>query len=63
MQAKLDEMCRRSKMPREQFVGIELHLSDTEICEIRGALERQVRDQDSDDNSAADTVDKLLDRF
>ena len=58
IQAKLDEILRATADAREQFIGIE-HLTDTEICRIREALERQV---DDSDETTADTVDELLRR-
>lgn len=61
MQAKLDEILRALDNAREQFIGIE-HLTDAEICEIRSALERQVRNEDDAGESAAQTVQQLLER-
>jgi low affinity Fe/Cu permease len=40
MQAKLDEMLRALEKAREGFIAIE-HLTDTEIGELREALERE----------------------
>jgi len=60
MQAKLDEILRALDKARDQFVGIE-HLSDTQIGQIRDALERDVR-QGTDGKSAEHSVDELLER-
>jgi low affinity Fe/Cu permease len=66
MQAKLDELLRAVDHAREQFIGIE-HLTDTQIELVRAALERhakQLREDPSDkQETAPDTVDRLLDRF
>jgi len=61
MQAKLDELIRAVEKAREQFIGIE-HLTDLEICEIRDALEEEVRDVQDKQKTADDTVDRLLKR-
>ena len=61
MQAKLDELIRAVDQAREQFIGIE-HLTDLEICEIRDALEEEVRDSQDKQKTADDTVDRLLRR-
>jgi low affinity Fe/Cu permease len=64
MQAKLDELLRAVDKAREQFIGIE-HLTDNQIELVRTALERhakQLRD-DGKQQTAEDTVDRLLDRF
>ncbi len=39
MQVKLDELLRAVEQARNEFIGIE-HLTDTEICAIRDALEK-----------------------
>jgi low affinity Fe/Cu permease len=62
MQAKLDELLRAVDKAREQFIGIE-HLTDHQIELVRAALERHARQQNSKQNTADDTVDRLLDRF
>ena len=66
MQAKLDELLRAVDKAREQFIGIE-HLTDQQIELVRAALERhakQLRDDPSKkQDTAPDTVDRLLDRF
>jgi low affinity Fe/Cu permease len=62
MQAKLDELLRAVDKARERFIGIE-HLTDQQIELIRGALERQFKDQKGKQKTADDTVDRLLDRF
>ena len=64
MQAKLDELLRAVDKAREQFIGIE-HLTDQQIELVRAALERhakQVRESGKQ-QTAEDTVDRLLDRF
>ncbi len=62
MQAKLDELLRAVDKAREKFIGIE-HLTDQQIELVRSALERYAKDADSKDNTAQDTVDRLLERF
>ena len=62
MQAKLDELLRAVDKAREKFIGIE-HLTDQQIELIRTALERHARDADGKDETADDTVDRLLKRF
>jgi len=66
IQAKLDELLRAVENAREQFIGIE-HLTDQQIELVRTALERhakQLRENQSDkQETAPDTVDRLLDRF
>jgi low affinity Fe/Cu permease len=64
IQAKLDELLRAVDKAREQFIGIE-HLTDTQIELVRAALEKkakQLKDQGKQ-QTADDTVDRLLDRF
>jgi len=62
MQAKLDELLRAVDKAREKFIGIE-HLTDQQIELVRTALERYARDADGKDETADDTVDRLLERF
>jgi low affinity Fe/Cu permease len=62
MQAKLDELLRAVDKARERFIGIE-HLTDQQIELIRSALERYAKDADNKDETADDTVDRLLKRF
>jgi low affinity Fe/Cu permease len=62
MQAKLDELLRAVDKAREQFIGIE-HLTDQQIELIRSALERYAKDAEGKDETAEDTVDRLLKRF
>ena len=66
MQAKLDELLRAVDKAREQFIGIE-HLTDHQIELVRAALERhakQIKENQTDkQETAPDTVDRLLDRF
>jgi low affinity Fe/Cu permease len=62
MQAKLDELLRAVDKAREQFIGIE-HLTDQQIELIRSALERYAKDQKGKQQTADDTVDRLLARM
>jgi low affinity Fe/Cu permease len=60
MQAKLDEILRALDKARDQFVGIE-HLSDTQIAQIREALERDIAAGPGQE-SAEQSVEELLER-
>jgi low affinity Fe/Cu permease len=62
IQAKLDELLRAIDKARGQFIGIE-HLTDQQIELVRTALERQAKQESAKENTAGDTVDRLLDRF
>ena len=64
MQAKLDELLRAVDKAREQFIGIE-HLTDQQIELVRAALERHAKQlrEGSKQQTAEDTVDRLLKRF
>jgi low affinity Fe/Cu permease len=62
MQAKLDELLRAVDKAREQFIGIE-HLTDQQIELVRTALERYAKEQRGKQNTAEDTVDRLLNRM
>ena len=62
MQAKLDELLRAVDKAREKFIGIE-HLTDQQIELVRAALERYAKDTQGKDETAQDTVDRLLERF
>jgi len=64
IQAKLDELLRAVDKAREQFIGIE-HLSDRQIELVRAALERKAQPmkEEGKQQTADDTVDRLLDRF
>ena len=62
MQAKLDELLRAVDKAREKFIWIE-HLTDQQIELVRTALERYAKDADNKDETADDTVDRLLERF
>lgn len=65
MQAKLDELLRAVQKARSQFIGIE-HLTDRQIETIRAALEREAKRTDAEhgkQDTADDTVDRLLDRY
>ncbi|WP_028969580.1 low affinity iron permease family protein [Sphingomonas sp. URHD0057] len=65
IQAKLDELLRAVDEARPQFIGIE-HLTDQQIELVRAALERhakQLHEEGPKQQSAPDTVDRLLDRF
>ena len=63
MQAKLDELIRAVDEARGQFIGIE-HLTDTQIEEIRAALENEEKEhQNGKPGTAHDSVGRLLDRY
>jgi low affinity Fe/Cu permease len=64
IQAKLDELLRAVDKAREQFIGIE-HLTDQQIELVRAALERKAKQlkDEGKQQTADDTVDRLLDRF
>ena len=64
IQAKLDELLRAVGDARSQFIGIE-HLTDTQIEMVRKALEKQAAKlkEEGKQETAGDTVDRLLDRF
>jgi len=64
IQAKLDELLRAVDKAREQFIGIE-HLNDQQIELVRTALERKAKQlkEEGKQQTADDTVDRLLDRF
>jgi low affinity Fe/Cu permease len=64
IQAKLDELLRAVDKAREQFIGIE-HLTDQQIELVRAALERKAQQmkEEGKQQTADDTVDRLLDRF
>ena len=64
IQAKLDELLRAVGKARSQFIGIE-HLTESQIELIRTALEKQAQKlkEEGKQETAGDTVDRLLDRF
>src|SRR3954471_13137694 len=64
IQAKLDELLRAVDEARPQFIGIE-HLTDQQIELVRAALERKAKQmkEEGKQQTADDTVDRLLDRF
>jgi low affinity Fe/Cu permease len=64
MQAKLDELLRAVGKAREQFIGIE-HLTDQQIELLRAALEKKAKELKAQgkQQTAGDSVDRLLDRF
>ncbi|MES2096893.1 MAG: low affinity iron permease family protein [Pseudomonadota bacterium] len=62
MQAKLDEILRALDKARVEFVGIE-HLTDAQICEIRTALESDIKDTTGRESSTGKSVETLLKRF
>ena len=64
MQAKLDELLRAIAKARSQFIGIE-HLTDNQIEQIRGALEKEAgaRREGGKESTAEESVDTLLKRF
>lgn len=60
IQAKLDEILRSIDNARDQFVRIE-HLTDAQICQIREALESDIKGSDGENAEAS--VERLLDRY
>jgi len=60
IQAKLDEILRSLDKARDQFVGIE-HLTDAQICQIREALESDIKGGNGENAEAS--VERLLDRY
>lgn len=62
MQAKLDEILRALEEAREEFVGIE-HLTDAQICEIRDALETDIKNAQGRGRTTRPTVETLLRRY
>src|SRR5687768_5178458 len=63
MQAKLDELLRAVGKARSQFIGIE-HLTDTQIEEIRDALESEAGARRGNHRKTAeDSVETLLKRY
>jgi low affinity Fe/Cu permease len=61
IQAKLDEILRSLDKARDQFVGIE-HLTDAQICQIRDALETDIKNGNEPGETAQVSVEQLLDR-
>ena len=61
IQAKLDEVLRAMPKAREEFIGIE-HLTEAQSCAIRTALEQEVQGQDSKQQTAGDSADRLIKR-
>jgi low affinity Fe/Cu permease len=62
MQAKLDEVLRAIRDARSEFIGIE-HLDDSQIEQIRTALEKEAGVCDDDKAATADdSVAELLKR-
>ena len=62
IQAKLDEVLRAMPKAREAFIGIE-HLTEAEICAIRDALEREVQGEDSKQQTADDSAERMINRI
>ena len=62
MQAKLDELLRAVRNARAQFIGIE-HLTDTQIAEIRAALEQEAGSRRGKETTAGESVEALLKRY
>ena len=62
MQAKLDELLRAVGKARSQFIGIE-HLTDSQIEEVRAALEAEAGNRHAKGSTAEETVESLLDRY
>jgi low affinity Fe/Cu permease len=62
MQAKLDEILRAVEAARSEFIGIE-HLDDTQIEQIRAALEQEAGVCDDEKaEMVEDSVEQLLKR-
>ena len=64
MQAKLDELLRAVAKARSEFIGIE-HLSESQLEEIRGALESEARGKDGKggpEKKGGKTLEQLLKR-
>src|SRR5437868_3300967 len=61
MQAKLDELLRAVTKARSEFIGIE-HLSEKQLEQIRGALEKEAGVGKDKDRKASRTVESLLRR-
>jgi len=66
MQAKLDELIRAVEGARGQFIAIE-HLTDTQIQDIRAALEKDCQDEpdryEGKSKTVQTSVERLLDRY
>ena len=62
IQAKLDEVIRALDKARGQFIGIE-HLTESQIEDIRAALERESGKEPGKTGTVDETVDRLLDRY
>ena len=62
IQAKLDELIRALDNARGQFIGIE-HLTDTQIEEIRAALEAEADAKHGNSSTAHGGVERLLNRY
>ncbi|MBA2934490.1 low affinity iron permease family protein [Sphingomonas sp. CGMCC 1.13654] len=62
MQAKLDELIRAVEDARGTFIGIE-HLTDTQICEIRTALEADCKKEPDRYKGKHETVQHSVDRL
>ena len=62
IQAKLDEVLRAMPRAREEFIGIE-HLTEAQICAIRDALEREVQNEDSKQQTADDSAERMIKRI
>ena len=61
IQAKLDEILRALENAREDFVGIE-HLTDSQICAIRDALEKDIKNASGKGKTTRPSVERLLER-
>lgn len=62
MQAKLDELLRAVGKARGAFIAIE-HLTDKQIEEIRGALERETGNAPGKQGTRDESVEQLLKRY
>jgi low affinity Fe/Cu permease len=62
MQAKLDEIIRALERGRGEFIGIE-HLTDSQIEDIRAALEREAGKGPGKAGTGDESVERLLKRY
>lgn len=62
IQAKLDELIRSVEGARNKFIGVE-RLTETQVEQIREALEMENGKSAEDKGSQGKTVDQLLDRI
>ena len=62
MHAKMDELIYAVRKADARFIGIE-HLTDTQIEEVRAALEKEAGSRGGKGVTTGESVDKLLERF